>query len=306
MSWKKIISQILSKPPLIGEPMSRHTSLRIGGPAELLAFPQNVTELQNLFRLALQHDVPLFVLGQGTNLLVKDGGLQGIVVSLSELCSYYIFLDHGLKAGSAVSLFKLCQEAADKGLKGLEFATGIPGSLGGALYMNAGAYGSTISALIREVTTVDFHGRRSVRSREELDFAYRWSIFQKEEAIILEGILELAPGDKNEIIALTKAIQRDRRSKHPTLPSAGSVFRNPPEKPAGKLIEQAGAKGMMVGDAQVSPQHGNFIVNRGNATAGDVLALIAAIKQKVKDTSGIELALEIKVIGEDGGEQRRR
>jgi UDP-N-acetylmuramate dehydrogenase len=306
MEWKKKIGQILSKPPLIEEPMSRHTSLHIGGPAEFLAFPQNTTELQNLLKLASQHNVPFFILGQGTNLLVKDHGLRGIVVSLSELCSSYDFFSHGLRAGAAVSLFRLCQEAADKGLKGLEFATGIPGSLGGALFMNAGAYGSTIGELVQEVTTIDLQGRCRVRSREELDFAYRWSIFQEEKVIVLEGVLDLVPGDRDEIIEQIKVIQKNRRSKHPSLPSAGSVFRNPPGKPAGQLIEQVGAKGMTVGDAQVSLQHGNFIVNKGKATASDVLTLIAEIKQKVKDTFGIELALEIKVIGENGGEQRRR
>lgn len=306
MNWKEKIGQILSKPPLTEEPLSRHTSLRIGGPAEFLAFPQNIAELQNLLKLTYQHNIPLFIIGQGTNLLVSDRGLRGIVINLSELCSTFEFLGSGLKAGAAVSLFRLCQETANRGLKGLEFAAGIPGSLGGALYMNAGAYGSAISELVREVTTVDFQGRCRVRSREELNFAYRWSTFQEEEVIILEGMLNLVPGEKYAVRKRIKDIQMDRRSKHPSLPSAGSVFRNPPLKPAGQLVEQVGAKGMTVGDAQVSLQHGNFIINKGKATADDVLTLIAAVKQKVKDAFGIDLVLEIKIIGENGGEQRRR
>ncbi|NLJ56401.1 MAG: UDP-N-acetylmuramate dehydrogenase [Firmicutes bacterium] len=306
MDWKKKIGRILSKPPLAEEPLSGHTSLRIGGPAEFLAFPQNIAELQGLLKLADQHSVPLFIIGQGTNLLVSDRGLRGIVVNLGELCPTFEFWDSGLKAGAAVSLYRLCQEAAHRGLEGLEFAAGIPGSLGGALYMNAGAYGSAINELVREVTTIDLQGRCRVRPREELNFAYRWSTFQAEETIILAGTLNLVPGNKNTIGKKIKEIQRDRRSKHPFLPSAGSVFRNPPAKPAGQLIEQVGAKGMTVGDAQVSLEHGNFIVNRGKATAADVLTLIAAVKQKVKDAFGIDLVLEIKIIGENGGEQRRR
>lgn len=307
MEWKKKLYQILSKPPLVEEPMSQHTSLHIGGPAEFIVFPQNIAELQNLLKMAYHHAVPLFILGQGTNLLVKDQGLRGIVVNLREFCSSYEFFNGDLRAGAAVPLFKLCQAAASKGLKGLEFATGIPGSLGGALYMNAGAYGSSMGKLVREVTTIDLRGEYRVRSSEELNFAYRWSNFQEEEVIILEGVFTLAPGDRKEILGRTAAILNDRQIKHPLLPSAGSVFRNPPGKPAGQLIEQVGAKGMTVGDAQVSLQHGNFIVNKGQATASDVLTLIAMIKQKVKETFDLDLTLEIKVIGEEnGGEQGRR
>lgn len=307
MDWKKKLYHILSVPPLVEEPMSKHTSLRIGGPAEFLVSPQSAAELQNLIEMAFQYAVPLFVLGQGTNLLVSDRGLRGIVVSLSGFCSTYEFLEGGLlKAGAAVSLFKLCQAAAGKGLGGLEFATGIPGSMGGALYMNAGAYGSSISNLIREVTTIDLRGKRCVRPVEELKFDYRWSSFQDEEVIILEGLLALTPGDREKILARTAEVLNDRQAKHPHLPNAGSVFRNPPGRPAGKLIEQAGAKGLAVGDAQVSLQHGNFIVNKGRATASDVLKLIAMVKEKVKEKFDLDLALEIKVIGENGSKQGRR
>lgn len=306
MEWKNKLFKILSKPPLLEEPMSKHTSLRIGGPAEFLVFPQSIAELQGLLKLAHRHAVPLFVLGQGTNLLVGDRGLRGIVVNLNGFCSSYDFFNGGLRAGAAVPLFNLCREAAGKGLKGLEFAAGIPGSLGGALYMNAGAYGSSMSKLVREVGTVDLRGEYQVRSAGELDFAYRWSSFQEEKVIILEGVLTLLPGDRQEILERTAKILSDRQAKHPHLPSAGSVFRNPTGKPAGQLIEQAGGKGMAVGDAQVSLQHGNFIVNKGRATAGDVLTLIAMIKQKVKEAFDLDLVLEIKVIGENGSEQGRR
>ncbi len=283
--------------------MSLHTSLKIGGPADFLVYPQNIDELRHVLELAGQHDIPLFVLGQGTNLLVKDGGIRGIVLNLADMCSScVVFFNQSFRAGAALPLSKLGWEAANKGLSGLEFTTGIPGSLGGALYMNAGAYGASISELIREVSTIDFTGNYLVRSREELEFSYRWSTFQEEKVIILEGVLELIPGDKNKIMQRVKAIRDDRLAKHPLYPSAGSVFRNPPGKPAGFLIEQSGCKGMAKGGAQVSLQHGNFIINRENATAGDVLTLMEIIKQKVRDNFQIELEPEIRVIGENGGE----
>jgi UDP-N-acetylmuramate dehydrogenase len=168
--------------------------------------------------------------------------------------------------------------------------------------MNAGAYGSTISELVSEVGVIDYEGRYQLRSKEELDFSYRWSNFQSEDVVILDGVLDLRPGDKEEIITRMRAIQDERRFKHPLLPSAGSVFRNPPGRPAGKLIEEAGCKGMLVGGAEVSLQHGNFIVNKGNATADDVLTLIEMVREKVKNIFGVELELEIRIIGGNGSE----
>ncbi|MDO9536531.1 MAG: UDP-N-acetylmuramate dehydrogenase [Bacillota bacterium] len=306
MDWKKRVHNILSRPPLENEPMSLHTSLRIGGPAELLIYPQSLEELKDVFRTARLDDIPIFVLGQGTNLLVRDEGIRGIVVNLSYVCSDCRFMNDTVRAGAALPLSKLAREAADKGLDGLVFTTGIPGSLGGALYMNAGAYGSTISELVSEVGVLDYDGRYQLRSREELDFSYRWSNFQSEDVVIIDGVLDLQPGDKEEIITRMRAIQDERRFKHPLLPSAGSVFRNPPGRPAGKLIEEAGCKGMLAGGAEVSLQHGNFIVNKGNATADDFLTLVDLIREKVKNIFGVELELEIRIIGGNGSEQGRR
>lgn len=302
MEWQEKLYRILSKPPLKDEPMSVHTSIRIGGPADFLVYPQNIEELRQVIILAEQNNIPLFVLGHGTNLLVKDKGIRGIVLSLAEMSSYCIFFNHSVRAGAALPLSKLVGEAADRGLSGLEFTSGIPGSLGGALYMNAGAYGASISELVREVKTIDFNGNCLVRSKNELEFSYRWSSFQEEKVIILEGVLELIPGDKNKIMQRINEIQKDRSIKHPLYPSAGSVFRNPPGKPAGALIEQSGCKGLVKGDAQVSHQHGNFIINRGKATAADVLFLIETIRHKVWEKFQIELQPEIRVIGENGGE----
>lgn len=282
--------------------MSLHTSIKIGGPADFLLFPQNIAELRAVLALVKEYELPLFVLGQGTNLLVKDGGIRGVVLSLADMCATYTFYENNVKAGAALPLSRLGQAAANKGLAGLEFTTGIPGSFGGALYMNAGAYGLTISELVRTVATMDFAGNYALRSRDELGFAYRWSNFQEEKVIILEGVLELIPGDKNKIEQKLKEIQDDRLAKHPHYPSAGSVFRNHPGKPTGMLVEQLGCKGLTSGGAQISPQHGNFIINKENATAADVLTLMELMQQKVRENFQLELEPEVRVIGENGGE----
>ncbi|NMB41957.1 MAG: UDP-N-acetylmuramate dehydrogenase [Firmicutes bacterium] len=280
--------------------MSRHTSMKVGGPADFLIYPQSIEELSRVLKLTQKEAIPLYVLGQGTNLLVRDGGIRGIVLSLADMCSFCDFSNNSIRAGAALPLSTLGSKAAKRGLSGLEFTTGIPGSLGGALYMNAGAYGVTIGELVQEVSTIDFTGNCKIRSGRELKFSYRWSAFQEEEVIILDGVLELISGDINKIERKAKMILDERLAKHPLYPSAGSVFRNYPGKPAGFLIEQSGCKGMSIGGAQVSLQHGNFIINRENATAGDILALMEIVKQKVKDNFQIELEPEIKVVGENG------
>ena len=242
MDWKKELVNILSKPPLTDEPMSLHTSLRIGGPAEIFAVPQTFDELRSVLQLAGEYNIPLFVLGHGTNLLVRDGGIRGIVLSLHDLSSGCSFFGNRVRAGAGVSLSRLVRKAAERNLKGLEFAAGIPGSSGGALYMNAGAYGSSISELVREVVTVDYLGNRRVKPLKSWIFPTD-AVLPIREVIILEGVLELKRGNHKEIMNRVNEIQRRRQSKHPQLPSAGSVFRNPPGNIAGKLVEGAGAKG---------------------------------------------------------------
>ncbi len=299
MDWKKELLHILRIPPLWEEPMSRHTSIGIGGPAECLVYPETRDELRNVLILVKQLNLPFFVLGAGTNLLVRDGGIKGVVLSLSLLCSDYQFLNRAVFAGAAVSLPVLARNSIERGFQGLAFAVGIPGSLGGALYMNAGAYGFSIGELVQEVRTMDYEGNLRVLPRKELEFSYRWSNFQQQKMIILDGVLELLPGDRAELQNLVQKNRRERRSRQPSLPSAGSVFRNPPGLAAGKLIEELGAKGLTAGGAMVSPEHANFIVNAGNATASDVLSLIELIQKKVRSELKIDLELEIKVVGEN-------
>ncbi len=279
--------------------MSRHTSLQVGGPADYLVFPRDLEELQAVLLLAQEKGIPFFVLGHGSNLLVRDEGYRGMVISLASACSRYDFMEDRVKAGAAVPLPWLAREFARRGYKGLEFAAGIPGTLGGAIFMNAGAFGSYIGELVIEVVTMDLQGCCRIRPHTELNFSYRWSNFQDEDVIILEAALALQPGNREEIERNMEDMLNERAARHPHQPSAGSVFRNPPGG-AGYLIEQAGLKGMAVGGALISPQHGNFIVNTGNATATDVLSLISIARDKVREKFGIELEPEIRVIGGNG------
>ncbi len=297
MEYFRQLCEILRKPPLMKEPLARHTSLGIGGPADYLVDPHDTEELRHVLLFAREHHIPTLVLGHGTNLLVLDEGYRGIAISLISACSHCNFFDHRVQAGANVALPRLANEIARRGLTGMEFAAGIPGTLGGALYMNAGAFGYYTADLVETVTTMDQEGCLRTRLRSELNFAYRWSSFQDENVIILEATLALKPGDPKKIAEMQEQMLDKRATRHPRQPSAGSVFRNPPEKSAGYLIEQAGLKGISVGGAQISPMHGNFIVNNGNATASHILKLINIVKESVREKFGIELQLEIRVVG---------
>lgn len=279
--------------------MARHTSLEVGGPADCLVYPRDLHELQQILIFAREEGIPFFILGSGSNLLVRDEGYRGIVISLSLACSQCEFMEERVRVGAAVSLPWLAREFSRRGFRGLEFAAGIPGTLGGAIFMNAGAFGSCIGELVQEVLTMDLHGNRHSRLHNELSFSYRCSNFQQEQAIILEAVLTLQPGKREDIEKNMHLMLRQRAARHPQQPSAGSVFRNPPGG-AGYLIEQAGLKGKVVGGAQISPRHGNFIVNTGNATAEDVLSLIRLARDTVREKFGIELEPEIRVIGGNG------
>ena len=297
MEYFRQLCEILRTPPLVKEPLSRHTSLGIGGPADYLVNPHDTEELRDVLLFAREHHLPTLVLGHGTNLLVLDEGYRGIVISLISACSHCSFFDSRIQAGANVALPWLANEIARHGLTGMEFAAGIPGTLGGALYMNAGAFGYYTADLVEAVVTMDQEGCLRTRPRSELNFSYRWSNFQDEDVIILEATLALQPGDQQKIAEMQRQMLDKRAARHPRQPSAGSVFRNPPEKGAGYLIEKAGLKGMTVGDAQISPMHGNFIVNNGNATASDIINLINIVRKSVKEKFGIELQLEIRIVG---------
>lgn len=290
------------------ELMLNHTSLRIGGPADFFIVPQSLRDLRIIFKS--KGDTPVFVLGEGTNLLVRDKGIRGIVVSLRE-CFRSIQTPRFrktrdgretavIKAGASVKLSYLAKHAAKHSLTGIERLVGIPGSLGGALIMNAGAEGDEVGQVVRSVTRLTPDGNLQTLWREDLDFQYRKTHFPSEEGIIVEAELELETGDSLEIHQRMDAHLSGRNIKQPlTIPNAGSIFKNPPGAAAGRLIEQAGLKGLRIEDASVSIKHANFIVNQGNAQARDVLGLIQHIQKVVKEKTGKDLETEIVIVGEE-------
>ena len=289
------------------EPMSRHTSYAIGGPADVFAVPVDRNDLAALLQEASEKKLKCFVLGGGTNLLVRDGGFRGIVISLQRMQAIKIEREYRSIGGAftvvfaeaGVPLQKLLSFTVDEGLTGLEFTTGIPGTVGGAVCMNAGTALGEFGDVVDSVTLLSPEGNIVTRGREEMRFGYRTSAIPEGHAV-LDVRIVLRRADRENIQEHVREILRTRKQWQPAgLPNAGSVFRNPQEASAGKLIEAAGLKGETVGGAQVSEKHANFIVNRGNARASDVLALMEIVKQKVLQIHGVRLEPEITIIGED-------
>ncbi len=278
------------------EPMHRHTSFKIGGEADAMIFPEGVDDLKKAILGIKKQRIPFFVMGKGTNLLVLDSGIRGIVINLKSFRKLSLLPDGSLYAGAGAQLQLLARHAAGIGLSGLEFTSGIPGSLGGAIVMNAGANGGEIGPLIRGIRVLDTDGELHDIKGDKLRFGYRSSSLP--HGIIISAELRLKKSAKTETKDKARnEIIRRRKTQPLSLPNAGSVFKNPPGDYAGRLIEEAGLKGLTVGDAQVSPIHANFIVNMGRATARDVLALIRMIGKKVETEKGITLELEIKIVG---------
>lgn len=280
--------------------MKEYVSLKIGGSADVMAFPEDAADLRELIKFASSKKFPLFYLGGGTNLLVRDAGIRGIVVNLSEGMKDITFLDDmKVVAGSGVKLADLARECALKGLGGMEFAVGIPGVLGGAVVMNAGCYGSQMNDVVEGVEIIDKKGNKGFLSNSELGFGYRSSKI-KDGVVVVRVHLALSTKDPGEINARMKELRAKRKESAPVkMPNAGSIFKNPEEGSAGRLIDEAGLKGLSSGEAQISTVHANYIVNNGNARAADVLSLMATIRDKVYSSTGVMLEPEIKVIGED-------
>ncbi|MCL4515771.1 MAG: UDP-N-acetylmuramate dehydrogenase [Firmicutes bacterium] len=281
------------------EPMWRHTSFRIGGPAELYIEPRDEEELVKLLAYLREKGIPYLVMGNGTNLLVSDAGIEGAVVHLGDGFKEIRIDGSIIRAGAAAPLIRVAREAAGAGLSGLEFAGGIPGSLGGALYMNAGAHGGDISKVASRARVIHREsGRIEELASGALEFGYRSSLLRKRGYVALGAELVLARGGPEEIRARMDGYAKKRRATQPQgAPNAGSIFRNPPGQAAGRLIEEAGAKGMAVGGAEVSRVHANFIVNRGQATACDVLKLIERMQALVEERYGVKLEPEIEFVG---------
>lgn len=282
------------------EPMKKHTSFRIGGQAEILVLPQTNSQIIAVIDYARRQQIPYIIMGNGTNLLVKDGGIRGIVIKLAKNFGRISLRGQEMNAQAGASLNGAAELACRKGLKGLEFAAGIPGTFGGAVSMNAGAYDGEMKDVITSATVLKQDNAIEVWSAEELGFAYRKSRVITEGAVLLEVTLHLEKDDPAKIRERMNHLLSLRKAKQPLqYPSAGSTFKRPPGHYAGALIEKAGLKGFRIGDAQVSPLHAGFIINLGNATARDVIRLIEAIQEAVLTQFGILLEPEVRIVGEE-------
>ena len=300
MDLLAIFAGCTAKPLLAQEPMAKHTSFRIGGPADVLAQPADEAELAALLKRAGEHAVPVTLVGNGSNLLVRDKGIRGLVIKLSNSFSDMKALGNELTFGSGISLAMASKKAASLSLSGLEFAVGIPGTIGGAVYMNAGAYDGEMAKVVTSVRVMDREGKISELKASELAFAYRHTALQNSGLIVTSVTCVLQPDEADAIAAKMADFSQRRISKQPLeLPSAGSMFKRPPGYFAGTLIDQTGLKGYTVGGAQVSTKHAGFVVNVGGATAQDVLQLISDVQSKVFAAHGVRLEPEVLVLGEE-------
>ncbi len=285
---------------LVNESLSAHTTFCIGGPADVFVIPYTVEELQHVVQVLESSKVDVTILGGGSNVLVLDGGIRGIVIGLEAMDKVLRLEGHSIIASAGVTMRALSEFAASHSLCGLEFAIGIPGTVGGAVFMNAGAYGGEMSGIISTVKTVDRKGCINVYENADCAFAYRKSIFQKNGEIISEVKVTLEEGDIRDIKYRMEDFTVKRESKQPLeWPSAGSTFKRPPGYFAGTLIDETGLKGLSVGDAQVSEKHAGFVVNKGRASARDVLDLIREVQRIIKEKHGVTLEREVRLLGEE-------
>jgi UDP-N-acetylenolpyruvoylglucosamine reductase len=281
------------------EPLAKHTTLRVGGPADVYVEPASETDLAAVVKFCHERRLPFFVIGRGSNLLVRDGGVRGAVICLAQAnFSRIEIAGERLHCGAGAKLKNVAVEAKRNGLSGVEFLEGIPGSVGGALRMNAGAMGGATFDVVESVRLMDHAGKIYERSRAGIPVEYRCCPLLKNH-IALGAVFRCRPAPREEIEKRMQAFSEKRWASQPAAPSAGCLFKNPEKIPAGKLIDELGLKGTRAGGAVVSAEHGNFIVNDGDATAHDVLELIAILKAKAKAARGIELQTEIEIIGGD-------
>ena len=279
------------------EPMAKHTSFRIGGPVEVMAFPKSREELSSLMKTSALLDVNPVILGAGTNVLAPDEGMKGLVICLKDCLDGMELLDEThLRVMSGVTMTRAAMFAANHGLSGLEFAHGIPGTVGGGVYMNAGAYGGEICQVCECVEVMDYEGNITRFCRSDMDFSYRHSILEEKDRIVISADFSLTPGDPEKIKAGMKELITKRSASQPLdLPSAGSAFKRPVGGYAAALIDQAGLKGYQVGGAAISTTHAGFAVNMGEATADDVKKLLAQVSDIVYEKSGIRLEPEVRI-----------
>jgi len=279
-------------------PLKKYTTFEVGGPADLFLVPKNGKALKRLTKIIKKNNSNYFVLGKGSNIIVGDKGYRGIIIYTGQLNDIQV-LDNKIVAQSGATLKELSDIALENSLTGIEFACGIPGSLGGAVFMNAGAYGGEMNNIIKTATAVNNKGKEVTFKNEELNLSYRNSIFQDNDYIILKAVIQLKKGNQQEIKKQVDTLNKKREQKQPLeYPSAGSSFKRPEGYYTGPLIEKANMKGYQIGGAQVSKKHAGFIINKDNATAEDIVNLIKKIQKEVYKISGVELEPEPKFLGE--------
>ena len=299
---KEALRNVIAEKILYDEPMSRHASLHVGGNAGALVLIKSEDQLVEVVRRLRENEINFFPAGNLTNIIVRDGGYRGAILLMTGMkeirYEHTPTGDDFISAEAGAALAKVVSRSVSDELTGLEFCAGIPGSVGGAVWMNAGAYGREMKDVIKTVFLLDAAGEKKMMNREEISFGYRKAEFPP-DTIILGAQFKLKKGERLKIKERVNEILQSRQSKHPLeFPNAGSIFKNLPMQIAGKLIEEMGMKGMTVGDAQVSTKHANFIVNRGNATASDVLELIALIQARAKKEKSLHLEPEVVIVGE--------
>ena len=295
--YKQLIENGIKKENILqDEPMSMHTSFKVGGKADIFVKAYSLEEIKSVLNISKENNIPIFVLGNGTNLLVRDDGFRGIVLQVKlEIVEIN---ETEVTVGAGVKNALLSKKLIDNSLTGFEFASGIPGTIGGAIKMNAGAYGGEMKDIVSEVIYLDYDGNVHVINNSECEFSYRYSKFFDEKAIILEAKFKLEKGNKVEIENRVKELLEQRKEKQPLeYPNAGSTFKRGEGFITAKLIDECGLKGYSIGGAQVSEKHAGFIVNKNNATAKDILELIEYVQKKVKEKTGEDIKLEIEVIG---------
>ncbi|GGJ66712.1 UDP-N-acetylenolpyruvoylglucosamine reductase 2 [Virgibacillus kapii] len=297
--YDKLTEITPKKNVMVDEPLKNHTYTRLGGKADFLVTPETYNQVQEIVKLANREEIAFTLLGNGSNLIVKDGGIRGIVMNLKQLTD---ISTNGstIVAQSGARIIDVSREALDKTLSGLEFACGIPGSVGGALFMNAGAYGGEIKDVLVSSRVVDREGNLLTRTADQLDLDYRTSNIPERGYIVLEATFSLSQGSYLDIKAIMDDLTMKRETKQPLeYPSCGSVFKRPPGYFAGKLIQDSELQGSQIGGAQVSLKHAGFIVNKDQATATDYIQLIRHVQKTVSDKFGVQLEREVKIIGED-------
>ena len=298
--YDKLTSVIAKERVYVDEPMSRHTTFRVGGPADFFVTPKAKEEVRDVIRICKEAGMPYYIIGNGSNLLVSDAGYRGVIVQIYKEMNEVKVEGDLVKAQAGALLSGIAAKALGAELSGFEFASGIPGTIGGACVMNAGAYGGEMKDVLESVTVLTGEGKIIELGRNELELGYRTSVIAKKGYIVLGAVLKLERGDGEKIKTYMDELKEKRVTKQPLeYPSAGSTFKRPEGYFAGKLIEDAGLQGFQVGGAQVSEKHCGFVINRDHATAADIMELMRQVQIRVKENSGVDLEPEVKRLGDE-------